>query len=1019
MPFSVGEKVQLKNNPNQKGTLISSCIRGTRVFWEVEFDNSKQTYPETTLQKCVQNKIYSALDLFSERKYSDIEILKRNFSHIKINGNIQDILYSMGFTNTEFLPHQFKPVIKILNSMTNGLLIADEVGLGKTIEAGLIWTELKHRFNLKKLIIVCPSVLQEKWKRELQSKFCIKAQILNSQGLLELLNDRLYNSEFAVICSMQGLRPQRKKYQDENIDENIGFAQKLFSFFEEHADDPEKIFDMLIIDEAHYMRNQETQTSKLGTILRSVSDYAVFLSATPIQNKSDDLHTLLRMLDKDDFERPEAFSNILNENKDIVLLRDKLLQGNSDIIYIMDRLKKIASSEAFIENRQLDTLMNKLQTDGFSKISPQKLAYELENIHSLGYIYTRTRKRDIKENRVIREPIPEYIDMTENEKKAYSLITDAIKKYSYTLDKGSAEFLLCMPQRMLASSIYSAILSWKNRLNSIVHEYEDEDEIDVEKNSFSDLMNCICDAVSSINYLNDLRSHDSKFERLSECITEALTKNKNEKIIVFSSFVVTLNYLHERLSEQNIKSLLLTGNSGDKDKIISDFSSQNDISILLTSEVGSEGVDLQFCRFLINYDLPWNPMRVEQRIGRLDRIGQKSQKITIWNMLHKDTIDARIYEKLYEKLDICKEALGSFENILGSEIKKLHLSCFRLTPQEEDAMISQTKRALENQKIEQDKLEEEAAQFTYLGDFVFQKIEEMNNKKQRITRDDIRTFVITSIKLFSPETIILPEKDEYAFTIKFKPDFLSELNTYCASQKSYSNYPMCIKCVFDNKVTSNFGKTELINQAHPIVKFLAFKYEQLPLYSKGAAFAIRLQSDEFPKGDYVLGASKIQFDGAVRYENIAYVAYDFNTGRVFENAEDLFNRCVEKGTNWIDQRNLDYEKIIKCAKQDVSLDLVEKLEDISQKNRDKNNDRIDFQIRHIEKYREEQISKYEERIQNLRNGTIDQQKMVNATIGKRDVITSKLDTKIETLNQRKFNLSEKTSDICLALVHVE
>lgn len=149
MPFSVGEKVQLKNNPNQKGTLISSCIRGTRVFWEVEFDNSKQTYPETTLQKCVQNKIYSALDLFSEKKYSDIEILKRNFSHIKINGNIQDILYSMGFTNTEFLPHQFKPVIKILNSMTNGLLIADEVGLGKTIEAGLIWTELKHRFNLK------------------------------------------------------------------------------------------------------------------------------------------------------------------------------------------------------------------------------------------------------------------------------------------------------------------------------------------------------------------------------------------------------------------------------------------------------------------------------------------------------------------------------------------------------------------------------------------------------------------------------------------------------------------------------------------------------------------------------------------------------------------------------------------------------------------------------------------------------------------------------------------------------
>ncbi len=133
-----------------------------------------------------------------------------------------------------------------------------------------------------------------------------------------------------------------------------------------------------------------------------------------------------------------------------------------------------------------------------------------------------------------------------------------------------------------------------------------------------------------------------------------------------------MEYLQTRLEADGIKGLVISGKVKDKDTILEKFEKDDTQKILLASEVGSEGVDLQFCRLLINYDLPWNPMRIEQRIGRLDRIGQKSDKILIWNMLHDTTIDKRIYDKLYRKFEICTSSLGDFEIILGDMFKKVN-----------------------------------------------------------------------------------------------------------------------------------------------------------------------------------------------------------------------------------------------------------------------------------------------------------------------------------------------------------
>ena len=163
---------------------------------------------------------------------------------------------------------------------------------------------------------------------------------------------------------------------------------------------------------------------------------------------------------------------------------------------------------------------------------------------------------------------------------------------------------------------------------------------------------------SELGDLDALRRSDSKYGVLHEQLRALFRREPSTKVVVFSYFRATLRYLHQRLGDDGMRALTLHGGHGDKDEIIAEFRESPDLDVLLSSEVGSEGIDLQFARIVINYDLPWNPMRVEQRIGRIDRLGQTAEKIHIWNLLHEDTIDDRIYTRLFDRLQIFKRALG-------------------------------------------------------------------------------------------------------------------------------------------------------------------------------------------------------------------------------------------------------------------------------------------------------------------------------------------------------------------------
>ena len=172
--------------------------------------------------------------------------------------------------------------------------------------------------------------------------------------------------------------------------------------------------------------------------------------------------------------------------------------------------------------------------------------------------------------------------------------------------------------------------------------------------------------------LDELIENDSKYNRLCDMLEAYFELHPKAKVIVFSTYRGTLAYLDQRLNEDGISTIVLQGGgTRTKDDIIKEFRSPQGPSVLLSSEVGGEGVDLQFSWVVVNYDLPWNPMRVEQRIGRVDRLGQESDKVLVWNLFYADTVDARIYQKLYDKLDLCRNALGDFEAILGEKVQEL------------------------------------------------------------------------------------------------------------------------------------------------------------------------------------------------------------------------------------------------------------------------------------------------------------------------------------------------------------
>ncbi|MFD1781332.1 DEAD/DEAH box helicase [Fredinandcohnia salidurans] len=450
------------------------------------------------------------------------------------------------------LPHQLEVAKQVVEKMNGKAILADEVGLGKTIEAGLILKEYMIRGLVKKVLILVPASLVSQWASELNQKFYIPAVQQKKSYMWE---------QYDVIVS--------------SIDTAKRSPHREIVY--------EQDYDLIIIDEAHKLKNNKTKNYEFVQNLKK--KFCLLLTATPIQNRIDEIFNLVSLLKPGHLGNQENFEESFGK-------RSRSIDDH-------EHLKELVN-KVMIRNRRDDT----------------------------GIEWT---KRKV-------ETVP--IEFSETEQELY----DAISAYRSSFSGfASSMFSILTLQREACSSREAVYFTLKKML-----EKKNEDG----SNAVPE------DMVMGLMKKVEQVTQNSKAEKAVELI-----KQIDDKVIIFTEYRATQMYLQWFLQQNGISSVPFRGGfkRGKKDWMRELFKGK--FQVLIATEAGGEGINLQFCNHIINYDLPWNPMRLEQRIGRIHRLGQEKD-VHIYNFATKNTVEEHILKLLYEKINLFERVIGQLDDIL-------------------------------------------------------------------------------------------------------------------------------------------------------------------------------------------------------------------------------------------------------------------------------------------------------------------------------------------------------------------
>lgn len=982
-----GDKVRKIANPGRVGILGNETSgAATRLRYLVSFLDGTEDFVLLDSLEKVDVKPQGAYELMLAGRYGRVSDLRGTITFYRLSGKLANLIYSLNTTNTQFFPYQFKPVLQFLDSPSNGILIADEVGLGKTIEAGLIWTEMRARQDARRLLIVCPAMLCEKWKAELSNRFGVKAQIVDAADLLAHLEEACQRSQtsFALIVSMQGVRPPSGWDADDAPSQSA--SAKLARFLNESEMD-EPLLDMVVIDEAHYLRNDSTQTYRFGALLRPVTLSLVMLSATPIQLKSADLFNLLHLLDEDAFPYEGSFDFVLRMNEPVVQLRDRILAGLVVHDEFVDAMIQLQASSFYSKSLQVQYFLENPPTADVltSARGRSELADQLDKLNPLTKVVTRTLKREVHENRVQREPHVIRAVMSQVESAFYEAVTTKVRDYCAEMDV-SEGFMLTIPQRQMSSSMAAACEGWQRRLSDM--QAEDDETLyalDVEiesqssrpkgisKKNIGELLRELITIAQSVGNAKALRAGDSKYNALLNSLRGYRKSYFGKKVVLFSFYKNTLHYLSERLAQDGLTSIVLHGGM-DKQAALKNFEDVSGPDILLSSEVAAEGVDLQFSSVLINYDLPWNPAKIEQRIGRIDRIGQEEPKILIWNFVYQDTVDDRVCTRLLERLNTFERALGSMEAVLGDEIRALShdLLTHKLTPDQEKSRIDRACVAIETVNRQQEQLESEATNLIAHGDFIQNKVKAANELGRFIHGNDLFAYVHDFVTTSYPGTRLLADPKQLDFyqldlSIEGRMDLTDFLQTYHLQGQTALLSATPPNLVFENKLGKAKNGLERVTQDHPLIRFVTQRMlvsGRANTYTPVTACQVFMSNPRVAPGDYVYVVSRWSFSGSRDVERLEYAVKRISDGVLLDGdlAESLVNAAALHGKDWLGASNSVDPKAVADMQDQCRAELEENFRTYRDSYAREDADRIQQMIRLLEVHLTKKLTKLSERI---------------------------------------------------------
>jgi ERCC4-related helicase len=607
-------------------------------------------------------------------------------------------------------------VFKLIRADRPRLLVADEVGVGKTIEAGLILKELQARNDIKSVLIICPKALvaERKWELEMK-RFDEHFTPLNGALLRHCIKEAHLSGEWPVQYEKVIL--PTSLFDNDLLFGKAGKASSRTPGLLEL--DPPPKFDLVIVDEAHHIRNSDTFLHQAVRYFADHAEAVVFLSATPVQLGRDDLFTLLNVLRPDVIIDPASFNQMAEPNQFINASNQACRRGGSGWTNeVREGLQSVASTawgkNVLAGNPGFQHIYDGLAQDSEDDSARIKTIQALEDLYTFSSLINRTRRRDIGEF-TTRKAETLTTDFTPSQKELHDDLLSVIARILALLHGNqNVKFMMTTVSRQAASSLYGLAPALETILQGKLNQLEEDgDGEDEEGSSFDFIDEIRSDIELLLERTKRLEPKDPKADAFMKVVADKLAMPKN-KVLVFSTFRHTLRYLADKLKSANVRFGLVHGGITDEERadLRHRFSLHKDdphaLDILMSSEVGCEGLDFQFADCMVNYDLPWNPMRIEQRIGRIDRYGQQSETVAIVNLVTPGTIDAEIYDRCLSRIGVFQHAIGGNEEILGEITKELHdiAESFNLSEEERNRRLQQLSDNKIRQIEEEQRLEE-------------------------------------------------------------------------------------------------------------------------------------------------------------------------------------------------------------------------------------------------------------------------------------------------------------------------
>jgi ERCC4-related helicase len=627
-------------------------------------------------------------------------------------------------------PHQVKILRRVAANFPKSFLIADEVGLGKTIETGLILRYLLVSQKVKRVLILAPASIQPQWHEELREKFNLhfgsysKGELKNPYGeRSQSGEENIWNSQNLILASSHLVRRSDRTKQ-------LLDAQP---------------WDLVILDEAHHARRQSPQNRKetpnrllqLMQQLREKSRSLLLLSATPMQIDTIEVFDLLQLLGlRGHWSYGENFCNYfstLSEKPDRQTLNfwqlmsvDYFQQGGSPCNRLQqylqkgDRLLYYKLRDIWEKNQRVNPKQVAEDTD-FIAASRQYLTANTP-LKDLMFRHTRDTLRQYYQRGLLDRDIPHRavrdnaITLENNREVPLYLAVSNYVRHFYNLaqkdNRKALGFLMTLYRKRLTSSFYAIRESLQRRLEGISITEDDFQDLDDADDVILEGMESYFEPADpeEIKYLEDLldqfenTGEDSKLSHFITILRQELIQR--ESAIVFTQYTDTMDYLRTALQQlYGTQIACYSGRGGElyqngqwrifpKEQIKTQFR-EGIIKILLCTESASEGLNLQTCGVLINYDMPWNPMRVEQRIGRLDRIGQIYDTVRIHNFYYDGTVEAKVYKKLRDRIDAFQTVVGNLQPILATVPTFIEQAVMSADPEEEGVLLGEFDRILD------------------------------------------------------------------------------------------------------------------------------------------------------------------------------------------------------------------------------------------------------------------------------------------------------------------------------------